>query len=99
MSWIGYIRLMFPSSLLSLFVLRLVSRAYSNTTVTPQHSVQSLTMDLYYKLFKVDICEAYIVAKSKSEPYKCFIRPGRFFIDLVYINVTKPFSSSRDSYK
>ena len=47
----------------------------------------------------MEVCEAYAVTKSKSEPYKCLIRPGRFFIDLVYTNVTRPLSTSRDSYR
>ena len=56
-------------------------------------------MDLHHKPFKVDICEACAVAKSKSEPHKCPIRPGRFFMDLVYTNVAGPFGSSRDGYR
>ena len=47
----------------------------------------------------MEVCEACAVAKSKSEPHKCFIRPGRFFMDLVYTNVARPLSISRDGYR
>ena len=56
-------------------------------------------MDLYHKPSKVEVCEACAIAKSKSEPHKCPIRPGRFFMDLVHTDVAGPFGSSRDGYR
>ena len=56
-------------------------------------------INFYYKPLKIKVYKAYIITKFKSEFYKYFIRLNRFFINLIYTDVIKQFSFSRDNYK